>query len=198
MPSLNEFISLIKDDGLAKEYRFEVVITPPFSLSSKIGSSEKLIVYCQSASIPGLNFLSNPVITYGESREVIYNRTFEPVELEFLVNSHMESKIYFDEWADTIVDPVTRMHSYYADYVGTVDISQLLYSINGKEARYTVRLHEAFPKAIQPIQYSYSSKEFTKFRVSLQYKYWTVSEKPVTVRQSELDVPDSQSTDTPI
>lgn len=198
MATLNEFISILKGDGLAREYRFEVVITPPLSVSSKVGSTEKLVLYCQSASMPGINFLSNPVLTFGESREVIYNRTFEPVELEFMVNSHMEAKTYFDAWTDTIIDPVTRLSAYYNDYVGTIDISQLLYSIDGKEARYTVRLYEAFPKAIQPIQYSYSSKETTKLRVTIQYKYWHVVEKPIAVRQTELDVPDSQSTDTPI
>lgn len=198
MATLNEFISIIKGDGLAREYRFEVVITPPFALSSRLGTTEKLILYCQSASMPGISFLSNPVLTYGEPREVIYNRTFEPVELEFLVNSHMEVKTYFDEWANSIVDPVTRMHSYYSDYIGTVDISQLLYSIDGNETRYTVRLFEAFPKAIQPIQYNYSSKEVTKLRVTMQYKYWDVVEKPIMVRQTELDVPDGQSTDTPV
>jgi hypothetical protein len=198
MATLNEFISRIKGDGLAREYRFEVLITPPLSVSSKIGTTEKLVFYCQSATMPGINFLSNPVLTFGESREVIYNRTFEPVELEFLVNSQMEAKTYFDQWSNVIIDPVTRLSGYYNDYVGTIDISQLLYQVGGKETRYTVRLYEAFPKAIQAIQYSASSKELTKLRVSIQYKYWDVIERPTVVRQTTLDVPNSQSTDSPI
>lgn len=198
MPTLNEFIATIKGDGLARENRFEVLISAPFALAGRPQAGELIRMYCQSASLPGVNFLSNPVLTFGEAREVVYNRSFDPVELEFLVDSNMNVKEYFDQWANVIVDPVTRLSSYYNEYVGTVDISQLLYKEGEAEVKYTVRLHEAFPKSMQPIQYTMASKEITKLRVTFQYKYWSVVDSNIVNRQSELDVPDGQSTDTPI
>lgn len=197
MASINNFISRIKEDSLARDNRFEVLITPPRILSMTNKEFEKMLFYCQSVSLPGINYLSQPVFSFGESREVVYNRSFDPVELEFVLDQDMQIKWFFDRWSENIIDPTTRMTNYYNDYVATVDISQLDFSSDEK-VKYTVRLHEAFVKNVQPIQYSAGSKEVTKLRVSLQYKFWTVTYAPIVNNQTNLDVPNSASTESPI
>ncbi len=197
MASINNFIALMRDDGLARDNRFEVVITPPRILNATNSEFDKLLFYCQSVTLPGINFLSQAVYTFGESREVIYNRSFDPVELEFLLDDNMEIKWFFDRWAENIIDPVTRMANYYNDYTTTIEISQLDFSEQEK-IKYTVSLHESFVKTISPIQYNSSSKEITKLRVTIQYKYWNVTTAPIVIRQGALDIPDTNSTETPI
>jgi hypothetical protein len=169
MAQINEFISLIKTEGLARQSRFVVYITPPRGLSTP---NAKLKFLCDSASLPGMNFLSNPVTSYGEQREVIYNRSFEPVTLEFMLDQDMAIKRYFDDWQALIIHPVSRVVNYYQNYVGTIEIHQL--DNTGQEkSRYIARLHEAFPKSIAAISYNASAKDVSKLSVSIEYKYWT-------------------------
>lgn len=197
MASISNFISKVKNENLARENRFEIVITPPLALNMSTDEFESLLFYCQSASLPAVSFLTQPVYSYGESREVIYNRNYEPVQLEFLVDTDMKVKWFFDRWMDTIVDPRTRLLSYYRDYIATVDISQLDHSEN-EEVKYTVRLHESFPKSIDAIQYTSAGKDYIKVRVTMQYKYWNVVTAPKVNRQTAQDVPNLGIIETPI
>lgn len=179
MASINEFIAQVKSEGLARDNRFLVSITPPAALIAE-SPDTKLRLYCQSVQMPGLNFTSNPVLTYGEQREVIYNRQYEPINIEFLADGKMELKRFFDTWQQLIIDPVTRMVNYYENYIGTIEISQLTSSDNEDES-YAVRLFEAFPKVVSPISYTSGSKEVTKLQVSFEFKYWM----PLQVQSSQ-------------
>lgn len=188
MTSINEFIAQVKSEGLARDNRYLVTITPPQSL---VGGSPdvKLRLLCQSVSIPGMNFVSNPVLTYGEQREVIYNRQFEPITMEWLLDSRMDIKRFWDQWQQLMIHPVSRMVSYYQDYIGTIEISQLDISNEEKE-KYAVRLYEAYPKTVSPISYSAGSKDVTKLSVVIEYKYWMPLE---VVSGSEYEIPDFNS-----
>lgn len=170
MASINEFISQVKSEGLARDNRYLVTITPPASL---VGGSPdvKLRLLCQSVNMPGLNFVSNPVLTYGEQREVIYNRQFEPINMEWILDTRMDIKRFWDDWQQLMIHPVSRMVSYYQDYIGTIEIDQLD-SSDEEKPRYAVRLYEAYPKTVAPIAYSAGSKEITKLSVTIEYKYW--------------------------
>jgi hypothetical protein len=170
MAEIDQFIAIIRKEGLARNSRFVVYITPPTRLISKYPDT-KLRFLCDSASLPGMNFLSNPVNTYGEQREVVYNRSFEPITLDFLLDQSMEIKKFFDDWQALIIDPVSRIVSYYKDYIGTIEIYQLDASTN-ERTRYVARLHEAFPKSQSAISYSTSGKDISKLSVSIEYKYW--------------------------
>jgi hypothetical protein len=187
MAEIDRFIAIIRKEGLARNSRFVVYITPPIRLMSKY-PDEKLRFFCDTASLPGLNFLSNPIQTYGEQREVVYNRSFEPVNLEFMLDTRMEIKKFFDDWQALIIDPVSRIVSYYEEYIGTIEIYQLD-SSNGETTRYVARLHEAFPKSVAAISYTSSGKDISKLSVSIEYKYWT----PLAVADRATEVSSSVS-----
>lgn len=171
MASINNFIASVKTAGMARDNRFEMVITPPSSL---MGSSpdSKIVLHCQNVQMPGMNFNTAPVLTYGEQREVVYNRLFEPINVEFILDNTMDVKRFFDEWQALIIDPVSRMVNYYRNYIGTVEIHQLD-NTDQERVLYTAKVHEVYPKTVSPISYSATSKDVTKLTVSLQYKYWT-------------------------
>jgi hypothetical protein len=172
MATLNQFISQVKATGLARDNKYLVSITPPRALIGGGPRDAMIRLLCQSVSMPGLNYVSNPVLTYGEQREVIYNRQYDPVSLEFVLDGKMDIKRYFDSWQQLMIDPVSRMVNYYENYIGTIDIAQL----DGTDAEneiYSVKLHECYPKIVSPIQYSAGAKDFTKLQVQIEYKYWT-------------------------
>jgi hypothetical protein len=170
MASINEFIAQVKEEGLARDNRYLVTITPPQFLVAN-APDVKLRLLCQSVSMPGMNFVSNPVLTYGEQREVIYNRQFEPINMEWILDSRLDIKKFWDEWQQLMIHPVSRMVSYYEDYIGTIEIDQLDAS-DEERPRYAVRLYEAYPKTVAPISFSAGSKEITKLSVTIEYKYW--------------------------
>jgi len=170
MASINEFISQVKAEGLARDNRYLVTITPPQSMVGGAPDT-KLRLLCQGVSMPGLNFVSNPVLTYGEQREVIYNRQYDPITMEWILDNRMDIKRFWDQWQQLIINPVSRMITYYQDYVGTIEIDQLDAS-DQEKPKYAVRLYEAYPKTVAPISYSAGSKEITKLSVTIEYKYW--------------------------
>lgn len=183
MATINEFIALVKGEGLARSNRYQVIITPPASIMTD-SPNRKLSFYCDSVTMPGMNLLSNPTSTYGEQREVVYNRSFEPINLEFIMDQEMEIKKFFDEWQARIINPVSRMVGYYQDYIGRIEIQQLDFSEN-ESPKYAMKLYEAFPKSVAAISFSSGSKDVTKLSVSIEYKYW----RQLTIDKQEAPRP---------
>jgi hypothetical protein len=86
---------------------------------------------------------------------------------------------FFKSWMDKIIDPNTRLVSYYNDYKGTVSIKHLnngrLISAGNnseKQETYEVTLVDAYPKAIQSYTLSNNTKDILRYSVTMQYKYW--------------------------
>ena len=94
-PSLYDFISQIKGEGLSRTNRFLVNIASPAALG---GSDARLIqLYCEQAALPGMAYASTPVRSFGENREVVYERNFEPIALTFYVDRKMSVLSFFNE-----------------------------------------------------------------------------------------------------
>ena len=159
-PSLNDFVSAIKQKSLARQNRFTVSISK---------STDNLVeLFCEQAVLPSLSFSSQPTRTYGEQREVIYDRNFESVSLTFLVDRQMKVKDYFDNWTNEIIDPYTRLVGYYDDYVRDITIITQDTKDNNT---YIAVLREAYPKTISAVQLDHNSKDVMKLQVTFNYKY---------------------------
>jgi hypothetical protein len=184
MPNLQEFISNVKNNGLQKQNRFEVNIYRG-SLSSGVGvkdtdSGRFISLLSDNVSVPGMNFSSNPVFTFGEPREVVYNRNFDPATLTVYGDAQMKSREYFDEWQSSVMNPVTRTVSYYADYIRQVEIRHL--DLEGN-TRYRLTLHEAYPKAISPYELGNDNNTILRISVQLQFKFYTYTSDPIIAKQ---------------
>lgn len=171
MNTLNEFISNVKA-GMAKPQFFAVQLTLPDALDRVFRSHmRKIILFCDQTQIPGVSFSTSQVRSYGEFKEVPYEKLFEPVNLSFYVDSDMIVKKLFDTWAELVQDPTTRDFNYPKYYMSKmVDI---IVSDAKDNQKYKVTLHDVFPKAIAPIQLDYASKDIMKVSVTLSYKYAT-------------------------
>lgn len=162
--SLNEFISNIKNNSLARQNRFTVSIA-----STSPNTNTNIVeLFCEQAVLPSLSFASQPVRSYGEQREVIYDRNFETISLTFLVDRQMKVKDYFDQWTNTIVNPHTRQTGFYDDYVRNIFI--FIQDTKDNDT-YKVELREAYPKTIAAVQLDHNSKDVMKLQVTFNYKY---------------------------
>lgn len=159
-PSLNTFVTAIKQKSLARQNRFTVSISK---------STDNLVeLFCEQALLPSLSFSSQPTRTYGEQREVIYDRNFESISLTFLVDRQMKVKDYFDKWTNEMIDPYSRIVGFYDSYVR--DISIITQDTKDNNT-YIVVLREAYPKTISAVQLDHNSKDVMKLQVTFNYKY---------------------------
>lgn len=164
------FIAEIKSQGLARTNRFAVLFTPPSSVNP--ANLKKTLLFCDSASLPGVNFSTVQNRSFGEVREVPYEKLFDTCQLTFHVDKEMMVKSMFDQWIQSIQNPITRTYSYYNDYITnmTIEVQDL-----ADNTRYEMTLYEVYPKTIGAINLDNSSKDTMKVTVTFQYKYWTSS-----------------------
>lgn len=171
MSKLIDFVSNVKA-GVAKPQYFTVQLKLPADLDGAFRQHmPKVILFCDQAQIPGLSFSTAQVRSYGEFKEVPYEKLFEQVNLSFYVDSDMIVRKLFDNWVGLIQNPVTREFNYPKYYISdTVDI---IVSDVENQDRYKVTLHKVYPKAVSPIQLDYSAKDVMKLQVTLSYQYAT-------------------------
>lgn len=163
MMSINDFISRIKKDNAARLNRFSVLINNPV-----MGPNELVHLYCEQASLPGITIASQPTRTYGEQREVVYDRTFDTINLNFIVDRQYKVKEYFDLWIEKIIDPTTRLVGFYSEYAQNMKITALDIKDDGM---YETEIFEAYPKTIGAISLDNNSKDIARLQVTFSYKY---------------------------
>lgn len=166
---IENFITQIKTRGLARTNRYEVKIPfPQLNPSSNIKRVASL--FCDAVTLPGANISTTQMKTYGESRDMPYEKIYDPVTMSFYVDSGMEVKRAFEDWMELIFNTNTRAIGYYNTYVRDVDI--YVKTVDGS-VPYKVTLHEAYPKTINAIQLDTNGKDIMKMTLTMQYKYWT-------------------------
>lgn len=184
MPNLNQFITAIKVAGLQKQNRFAVNIYRGSIGTQSAGSpnadSRFISLMADSVTVPGMNFSTAPVFTFGEPREVVYNRNFDPVQMTVYGDREMTTRQYFDEWQRSVMNPNDRTTSYYADYIRQVEILHLDQADN---INYKLTLHEVYPKAIAPYDLGNETNTVLRISVQLQYKFYTFSSDKITANQ---------------
>lgn len=179
---LNRFISEVKTRGLARTNRYVVEIPFPNSREYNIDDDSKRLtnLFCESIQLPGLNISTDPARTYGEAREMPYERTFETFSATFYVDTNMKVKTAFDNWMSMIIDPKTRTIGYYKDFVTDINVH-----IETLEQSWplTFKIYEAYPKSVSPIQLNLADRDVMTFTVTFQYKYWVSDNHTIPTTQ---------------
>jgi hypothetical protein len=168
--SFSEFLAEVKQTGLAKNNRFVVSIDGAGGYADNNNDFRKILLFCESAQLPGQSLATVPNRTFGEMRETPYDRLYEPITLNFYVDRAMHVKYFFDKWMDSIYNPATRKFSYYSDYTYDITIDVLDIQNN---TNYRVALFEAYPKSVSAVALDQNNKDIMKLSVTFQYKNWT-------------------------
>ena len=168
---LKEFISQVKNGGVARPSHYIVEMFTPGCLTGyePVSSNlERIALFCDRTEIPGVNLDTVPNRSYGEIREVVFDKKYDPLQMSFYVDNDFLVKNMFDAWMDCIFNPFTRHLGYSRDY--TTKFRILVQDVDDKD-RYIVTLHEVYPKTIAPIELSYESRDVMKLNVTFAYKY---------------------------
>ena len=178
MAQLNDFISQVKGEGLMHTNRFAITMALPRGVNAGGVDIRKVLLFCDSVTLPGVTISTTPAFTYGEAREMPYEKLFAPATFSFFVDNSMNVKKLFDVWQGSIIDPQTRQTNYYRNYITDIQID--MYDVYDN-ARYRVILHEAYVKDIAQVQMDYANKDLMKLPVTIQYKYWTATDAHASV-----------------
>lgn len=176
MSTLSDFISGVRE-GLSRTNHFSVLLTPPSSLANDNIISPKMtkiLLFCEQAQLPGVSFSTSQVRSFGEFKEVPYEKLYEPITLNFFADSNLTVKVLFDKWVNLIQDTSTRMYSYPDEYM-TDNIKIFVHDVQNQK-KYCVTLYECYPKAVAPIQLDYNNKEIMRVQVQIVYKYFTTEQ----------------------
>jgi hypothetical protein len=73
--SINNFISEVKFEGLARQNRFAVLFNPPVNIGTP--DLQKVLLFCDTSQLPGVNFSTVQNRTYGEFREIPYEKLYD-------------------------------------------------------------------------------------------------------------------------
>jgi hypothetical protein len=172
MTTLSQFITEVKTGGIAKTNRYLITFEQPNIFTANNELKRKLAMFCSQTQLPGVNISTFQSRTFGETREIPYERLFDNVNFTFYVDKDMLIKTFFDSWINGIQDTRTRTFNYYKDYITDIEIR--VYDKQDASI-YSVKLFEAYPKTITPISLGYDQKDIMQIQVSMNYKYWEPS-----------------------
>lgn len=174
MATLNQFKAFMKD-GMAITSHFMVALTIPKILVGRnalySSNMNKIRAFCDQASLPSISYSTNQVRSYGEYREVPYEKIFGQINLSFYVDGPMYVKAFFDDWIDAIQNKVTRDFSYSDDYM--VDTIPVIVKDASETSRYSMILNRCYPKSVNPITLDYAGKNVMKLNVDMIYQFAT-------------------------
>lgn len=187
------FLTRIKNNGIASSNRFYVRINVN-ALGSGSASMfplqrlRDLSVMCNSVSLPKrsiktLDFVVKP----GNVDKIAdYQEYDHDLSMTFYCSPDLNERRFFENWANMVIDPVTKQPNYYDEYaknnVVTVFVLPKMFSGGLVDERtvdykgnplYYVRFHECYPTSIDENELSTESSELLQLKVTLSYKYFT-------------------------
>jgi hypothetical protein len=173
MFSYEEFKSSIRAEGLARQNRFYVDVSPPKSLVNEpiTGDLRRILLRCKSVSVPGVSVSTSPERLVGEQVEKPYDRNFGPATMTFYMDQFFAGRTFFEQWIDSIQNSKTRTIGWYDDFVSR-EINVNVLDLND-QLKMTLTLHDAHPKMIGQMQLDNSDAGVMTFDVTFDYHYYT-------------------------
>ena len=176
MFTFDDFRTKVRSDGLARQNRFYISISPP-NLDGETarlfsGSSQELRdlhLLCKSVSIPGVTVATAPVRYTGEQFEAPYDRTFGAATFTFYVDRKMLVRKFFEDWVFTIQNHQTRALGWYKDFTAP---SIVVYVCDRQSrAVYAHVLYDAHIKTVGNLQVDQSTNDVMTFDATIDYHY---------------------------
>lgn len=182
--NINSFMSDIRNRGILKTNSFMVNIVPPRILRDKWPSTRNILIRCESAALPGVNFQMGELYRhgFGPQESSPHNIQFEPTNLTFLLDSQAEIYTFWYTWMNCImnfnrskgintVDEYGKYPyemGYKEDY--STEIKILMYNEAADNILQTTLL-KAYPMGINEVSLNWASQdEPAKINIPISYR----------------------------
>lgn len=176
---INRFNSNMGKYGVTKQSHYEVLIlSPAFGDNSSpfqsVDFNRHLMLRADSCDVPGLVLGTTEYRSYGPQRKIVYNSIYDNVNMSFLCSHNLREKVFIEDWMHFIAgreeNRTTNNIRYYDHYKSQVLIN--IYNEENKKSQYLLRLNDAYPVSISPINMSYASQDLVRLQVSFAYHTW--------------------------
>ena len=178
MFTYSDFVSFVKTDGLSRQNRFYITISPfkntgPSAALFGVGSGDakrNLHMLCKSVNLPGVNVATSQVRYTGEVIEVPYDRTFGALTMTFYVDRQMIVRKFFEDWINSIQNTKTRSMGYYDEYVSKT----VIITVVDKQDNTTFDfiLYDVHPKSIGNLSLDQGNNDVMTLDVEFDYHYY--------------------------
>lgn len=174
---LQDFLTLVRSENLARSNRFEVMIQAPQMLAdhtTSMGDSVRVTsMLAEDVIFPGL-LIGTRMLKLNNilaPRATAIDFGGDSITVTFLCDNAWAAKDFFGDWMRLIVDPVTREIRWPEEYYGGMDIVAL-----NEQDEITAhwRLFDIFPRSIAPIQASATNAQVLRMPVTFTYAKWQV------------------------
>jgi hypothetical protein len=170
--SVENFKQNVLKKGLARNNNFEVLITPPASLSGGWNTKEDISLMCEATTLPQLSITVRPLKIFGPAHQRPHAIEFggEGLPFTFLVDQDMTQKKFFDQWMASIVDINLFTVNSDDNYKTTIQI----YQLNNESKRvYAIELLEAFPRSMNMMELNQASRDtFHRCTINFAFRRW--------------------------
>ena len=165
--ALNQFISRVKENHIARQNKFRVNILGPLG-----PMTEPMTMFAETVSMPRQTLVSSPdELRYGPLREVATGMSYGPTNITFICTTGLPEKIFFEDWQVMCVSKSSWEARYYENYIGQMQIWSLD-PVTEKDI-YGVELREVFPKTISGQDFgSASNDSYQTIDVELAFRTW--------------------------
>ena len=162
--------------GIAKKNKFTVQVTPPTSLVSEIQAS-KIDFLAKAVTFPARTLGTTTYRSGGRfALNVPYETTYEGMALTLVNTNDHAPRIFWTDWLEHIQSMDSYNMQYYKKFIGSIKISHFAEDqLFAEEAMssYQIILHDAYPKGIGAMEYSWAGTELAEFDVDILYSRWT-------------------------
>ena len=156
-----------KYKDFARGYLFYAEVIPP----SGIGIQSNHPYLVKSASLPKQTIEVSEVDWQGNKFKFANTSTFDTFAITFRSDDVQSLRREFLGWMNKIHNPVSNVHGYPGDYMGTVDLTQL--NPQGDPIM-SYKLVNAFPSDVAEIGLDYGTKDPSEFAVTFTYQYHVI------------------------
>lgn len=171
-PPMADFVNAIKYESISKQNRYYAELgIPPIMFGDMNPSELELIcLYVEQAMFPEFALATQASRATSLQVELPYDKMFGNVSMTFICDRDMKIKSFFDSWAMGVMDNTGGVFKYYDDYV----IPELnIYQYDEmSDVVYCVSLYNAYPKIVNDMILSSSSKDYNRFQVVFAYEQW--------------------------
>lgn len=156
-------------------------------------TSYQLSLQAETSELPGRDL---EVIEYRFNnfiKRIPHFNTYGRITFNFICTGTLAEKMFFDQWMDFMLPTQTGLVSYPWDTVGnhqydtTVNINQ--YDQAGNLV-YTVKLIEALPISIAPMQQNWGTDSIHRLQVTFAFTNWSSSSTPYNMT-TDFSLPSS-------
>lgn len=178
------FLSEIRQSGVARTNMFDVVITPPKIALSNSGVAQKISLFAEGAALPGRSIQQQEFsrFGYGPHEKFPYAVQFQDYTLQFIGDGRGEIYKFFYNWMNGIVRSDYRIETYgsQVDKGGksafeveyrenyAVDIKLNVYN-EQNETIFTVTLTNAFPIQVPDVSLNWGESSMMQFSVTFAF-----------------------------